>query len=506
MQEAIAVLDVGKTNKKIVLFDQRLNTLSIIKKAFPAVERNGLFIETPDRVLSWFLDNLKHFSQEYRIRAISVAAHGAEAVFVDENGELTVPPLSYTNSSPASIVEDFYRKFGSRKQLYISTATPEVGDMVNLAKLIHFAQHKFPEQFRNTARILPYPQYFVYKLTGKAVAEPTILGCHTYLLDAQTRKYSSVVDGLGIRKMLPKKISKSWDSPGKLLNHICQNYSLPEDCAVTSGILDSNSSLLPYIISSKNDFVLNSTGTWCVAMRPSKKAELTEDQIGKMIFYNFDVFNNPVKTSIFMGGKEYEAYTKLLDNISSPRKTSEQERSVYSKVLEEADKFILPSVLPGMGIFGAGKGRAVEGGRTINFEDMTKENCPQFFKHRKTADAVLALSLAIQSSVALRHAGYKEGDKIYVEGGFAENKPYLNLLQKLFPRSEGYTVSIPQASSAGAAILALAAIEGKAPDQLDIELNFQSQRVPLDNNLNLDYYLQKYLKLLGNDVQGSVLS
>ncbi|ARN57846.1 FGGY-family carbohydrate kinase [Sedimentisphaera salicampi] len=502
MQEVIAVLDVGKTNKKIVLFDKRLNTLSVTKKAFPAVEQNGLLIETPDQVLSWLLDSLKLYSQKYHIAAISIAAHGAEAAFLDENGDFTVPPLSYTNSSSPGIIENFYQRFGSREQLHISTATPEVGDMVNLGKLVHFAQQKFPEQFKRTKRILPYPQYFVYKLTGKAVAEPTMLGCHTYLLDAQTRGYSSVVDGLGIREMLPEKISKSWDSPGKLLEGISREYSLPESCVVTSGIHDSNSSLLPYISSSEDDFVLNSTGTWCVAMRPSHKVELSEDQIGKMIFYNFDVFSNPVKTSIFMGGKEYQSYEMLFEKFSNQNSGSQPDDDVYLKVLEDGDKFILPSIVPGTGIFGESKGSVVEAGRAINYENLAADNCPDFFKDRKTAEAVLALSIAIQSSIAIRHTGFAEGDKIYVEGGFAENISYLTLLQRLLPSSEVYTTSMPQASSTGAAILALAAIEGIAPDELDININFQTRRVPQDDKLYLEGYLQKYLRLLENSQQG----
>ena len=199
----IAVLDIGKTNKKIVLFDYNLNVLERQKRAFPASKQGELLVDQPDKVLDWFLATLRQLALVYRITAISVTTHGAQAVFLKADGSFSAPPLCYTNTADKAFADEFYAKFGSREALHEQTLTPEIGHMVNLAKLIYFTQKKFPESTTATRHILPFPQYFVYKLTGRACVEPTMIGCHSYLLDARTGGYSQLVEELNIKHLLP---------------------------------------------------------------------------------------------------------------------------------------------------------------------------------------------------------------------------------------------------------------------------------------------------------------
>ncbi|MCK5643620.1 MAG: carbohydrate kinase, partial [Gammaproteobacteria bacterium] len=283
--EVIAVLDVGKTNKKVLVYDLELGLVDIRTESFPEIEKNGFKLEQPQEVFDWFCDVLSEFSAKYNIKVISVTTHGATVICVDECGKISVPPLSYTNAADPTFSDEFFDTFGSREYLQQTTATAEIGDLVNAGKMIYFLQKNFPQEMDRTRWILHYPQYFGFMLTGAAGAEPTMLGCHSYLFDPYENSYSSVARKLGIIDKLPSSIKNSWQCLGTVTQDIAARTGVEEGCQVTLGLHDSNSSLVPYLIKSREKFVLNSTGTWCVAMSPQDQINFTEDQLGKLVFY-----------------------------------------------------------------------------------------------------------------------------------------------------------------------------------------------------------------------------
>ena len=71
-------------------------------------------------------------------RAISVTAHGAMGVCVDGSGNITCPPLAYTNQPGKAFCDSFFKEFGDRKTLQVQTATTEIGDMINFAKIVYY--------------------------------------------------------------------------------------------------------------------------------------------------------------------------------------------------------------------------------------------------------------------------------------------------------------------------------------------------------------------------------
>lgn len=461
MKYCIAVLDIGKTNKKIALFDDGLNVVYTKSRPFPTVERDGLEIEPVEEIESWFLDELSAVSGEFPITCITVATHGATFACVGADGTPTVPVVSYTNEPGADFHRDFYRLAGDKATLQRTTATLELSALVNPAQGIFFVQRRFPEQFARTRHILLYPQYYGFRFSGNVGADLTYVGCHTYLYDFHEERWSDVARKLGVADLLPADRRRPWDVLGTITPEVATRTGLDPDTIVTLGIHDSNASLLPHLVKRDGDFILNSTGTWCVAMHPTDRVAFNDDEIGKSVFFNLGADGKPVKTTILMGGLEFDAYTTILKEIHGDRPFPEFSADVYRRIIADKNRFIIPGVVQGTGQFPTSTAAVVDGNETYPLADIqSRKRVPAFFNDFEEAYAVVNLSLAVQSKVALERVGIRSGMPVYTEGGFRKNRDYMTLLAALFPESSQYVTDIAEATAFGAAIVGKLAVDG----------------------------------------------
>lgn len=494
----LAVLDIGKTNKKVLIYDQQLKMVDSTYKNFAQIDQGNFKSDDVEGIFQWFLNALKDFSKDYAIRGISISAHGATFVAVDENGEITIPEICYTTDPGDDFHREFYQQFGEADQLQLETATPNFMALLNVGKGIYYAKKNFPEQFSKTRYFLNLPQYFSYKLTGIASAEPTYVGCHSYLWDFNKNTWSSVAEQLDIKDKLPQKVINSWDVVGNLSPQVAKAAGLPEDVKVTPGLHDSNASLLPYSITMQEPFVLNSTGTWCVVMREADQVQFAPDELGKVVFYNLNVFHQPVKTSIFLAGLEFETYTDILKKINQREDFPVFNFDLYQQIVNENKDFILPGVTKGTGQFPDSEARVVSGDATYNLAELQSgENVPPIFQDYEYAYAVLILSLAMQTKVALERTGMKTGMPIFTEGGFRRNDCYNQVLTAFYPESTIATTGLDEATAFGAALTALAGIEQKNPADLQHLVHIEKNKVEPIKIKNLRTYLDKFLSLVG---------
>ena len=491
----IAVFDVGKTNKKLLIFDRELNILDSAYASVPEIDQDGVLREDMTAIQDWYLQQLKRYAAAFPIRAISVSAHGATCAAVKGDGSLATPVVSYTTEIDEAFNDAFYNTVGDYRSLQEITGTPRFDGLLNVGKTIYFMQRKFPDQFSETANILGYAQYFGYWLTGSVGAEPTYVGCHTYLWDFQRRSWSGVADRLGIVDKLAPKVVKSWDVLGTVKPEVCAATGLREDTLVTMGIHDSNAALLPYLIKTPDDFVLNSTGTWCVVMHPTKEISFSKTDIGKVVFYNLDAFFNPVKTAIFVGGLEFETYTGILKDLNGQPIDTHYDQDFYRQFIDQRRCFILPEIFSGSGQFPDSEARAVEDGQEFLFADIQSAKvCPGFFKDSRKAMAALELSLATQTKVALERTGFRDGMSLFIEGGFRMDESYNSLLTALYPRSKIARTGMKEASAFGAAMLGKIAWEGVEPETLRDCYDIEFSPVERVETPGLDAYIEAFLK------------
>lgn len=520
MENAIAVIDIGMTNKKIAIYGENLELRAIKKRLFDPVMVDGLETHDLAGMEEWFFDVLKEFSADFSIKALGVCTHGATFVCVDANGNPAVPCVYYTYEPGEEFHDRFYAMAGNPDELQVVTGTPRLSALINPAKGLFLVRERYPEAFKKARFVLPYPQYWGMRLTGKAGVEGTYIGCHSYLYDWRRGTYSSVAEKLGIEGKLPFPLRDSWEVLGTIRPEVAAKSGLSPSTIVTMGLHDSNASLLPYLIKDYGtEFIVNSTGTWCVLMHPQETYGFSKDEIGKVVFFNRSAYNKPVKTAIFLGGKEYEVWSEIIAKACPAKVCSaskngsggpaqgcgsgslpagEPDVALYNEILKDCDEFILPEIVPGSGQFPGSQPRAVEAGVQYPLADLESgKSCPAFLSDRGKAFAILNLSLVLQTIVALERAGLVPRQKIFTEGGFRNNSGYNALLASALPGNPVFLTDMSEATSFGTALTALAALRGTTPSELSglFSIN-QIQAAPIEGLTNFGAYRKRWLQLV----------
>ncbi|NSZ59618.1 carbohydrate kinase [Agrobacterium tumefaciens] len=418
----VAVIDIGKTNAKVVVIDTGSGEEIAAEKQANPVLRDGIYPHYDVEMLWRFiLSALQRFDQQHGFDAISITTHGASAALLDGNGDLAMPVLDYEHSYPAAI-QEAYR--GIRPD-FAETGSPQLPAGLNLGAQIHFQKEAFPDDFSRVQSIVTYAQYWAGRLTGVQATETTSLGCHTDLWNPRRKSFSSLVARLGIEQLMAP-VRSAFDVLGTIRPSLAMETGLSPHMPVYCGIHDSNASLLPHLLRRDGDFSVVSTGTWVVNFAIGGAAGALDPTRDTLL--NVDAFGRPVPSSRFMGGREYEMLAQQFGAAED-----EAIDAALSGVVARG-MMLLPSVVSGSGPF------PDKAARWIGDKNATAAE-----RHAATS-----LYLALMTEFSLSLIGRK--GPILVEGPFASNALYLKALAG-FAETEVTAVEGSTGTSAGAALL-----------------------------------------------------
>ncbi|MBB5574354.1 MULTISPECIES: FGGY-family carbohydrate kinase [Rhizobium] len=418
----IAVLDIGKTNAKVVVLDAQSGAEIAAVRTSNTTLKTGPYPHYDiERLWDFAIGALKDFAAAPGFDAISITTHGASAVLLAEDGSLALPVLDYEHRYPEAVQEAYERL----RPPFSETFSPRLSGGLNVGAQIHYQKSVFPGEFARVSTILTYPQYWALRLTGVAANEVTSLGCHTDLWNPTTGAYSSLVDTLGIRALMAP-IHSAFDALGPLLPAIVTEISLDNPVPVYCGIHDSNASLLPHLVENEAPFAVVSTGTWVINFAVG--GDLNHLDPARDALANVDAYGRAVPSSRFMGGREFEILASEIGPIS--QETTEE---TLAAVIEKGI-MLLPNVVEGSGPFP---------GRKMRWIGQADANPAERL-------AAASLYLALMTDACLGLIGAK--GPIFVEGPFALNRAYLAALSSL---TESNVVALPGSTgtSQGAALL-----------------------------------------------------
>jgi len=238
------VLDIGKTNVKLVFLDEKGQFFKEIKtKQTLKFYKKKISYLNSEKIIKWLLLNLNKFSTVYNFKKFVCTTHGATVAFINQNDQEIIASTDYEYK-----YDKFSKDFQNLAPSFKTSLTPHLEGGLNIGQQIYYLDRIFPEIIRNTKFILSYPQYITWKLTGNYSSEISYIGCHSFLWNFKKNNYSSLVNKLKIAKKFPK-INKAWEKIGDL-------FIKDSKINVLNGIHDSNASYLYFKNSSLKNFTL----------------------------------------------------------------------------------------------------------------------------------------------------------------------------------------------------------------------------------------------------------
>jgi sugar (pentulose or hexulose) kinase len=414
-----AIFDIGKTNKKLFLFNEQYQIVWEKTARFDEItDEDGFPCEDIHTLTQWVLDAVKEVLtlSEFEIKAINFSAYGASFVYIDKAGKVILPLYNYLKPYPETLKRQFYQQYGGEEKISLETASPVLGSLNSGMQLFRL-KHEKPEIYSDIQYCLHFPQYFAWLLSGEAVSEVTSIGCHTNLWNFQTNHYHTWVSDEKIADKLPPLADSDSVSVGKMLG---KKY------LTGRGLHDSSAALLPYLIHFQEPFLLLSTGTWSISLNPFNHSPLTASELQADCLSYMQFNGHPVKASRLFAGYEHEQETDRLAEYFHCAKDA------YVKLA--FNPHLLPTVSDNLEEISFSS-------RDLGVFDSYEKAYHQLvtdimYKQKKSTE------LVINDKVK----------RIFVDGGFSKNAVFMNLLARTFPETEVYAASIAQASALGAAL------------------------------------------------------
>lgn len=428
----VAVFDIGKTNKKVFLFNENYQIVWEQSVVFPEiVDEDGFPCEDINALKNWIVYRFAEMEslKEYNLKAINFSTYGASFVYVDQEGNNLTPLYNYLKPYPKTLKEKFYSKYKGEEKFATKTASPILGSL-NSGMQIYRLKNENTSLFDKVNYCLHLPQYLSSLLTGQFFTDITSVGCHTNLWNFKKMKY---------HKWLRKEDIITKIAP---MHSAEETLPLLENTAISVGIglHDSSSALIPYILNFTEPFVLLSTGTWVITMNPFNNQPLTFEELQDdcLCFLHFQ--GKPVKASRLFSGNEHEVQTKRLANHFGVS------IDTYKAVTYDKD---IVKQLRGVNFNSASSTHQKQILKQFPFENRNLND----FKNYEIAYHQLLLDIVAQQIISTNLVIHNSPvKKVFVDGGFSKNPIFMNLLAEAYPEMEIYAASMAQASALGAAL------------------------------------------------------
>src|SRR5712672_4671785 len=257
----IAVLDIGKTNLKLLVASDDgwpLETLSIPNAAnasdpYPSYDLAGLE--------EWFLDALAKVSRRHAIGAVIATAHGCGAVLVDEDKPV-LPMVDYEAVSPPAIDEAYARIAPAYREVFCGIGA----GAMRLAKQLLWQQSAFPAEFGRAKTYLTTAQFFAMRLGGRAASEISQLAAQGHIWDLCHHRPSSIMRERGWAHLLPQRVPAG-AMLGTVSEAVVKRTGLARSTEMLGGVHDSNANLFRYKAAGMADASILSTGTWMIGFQ-----------------------------------------------------------------------------------------------------------------------------------------------------------------------------------------------------------------------------------------------
>ena len=421
-QPIYAVFDVGRTNKKLILFDENRQVIEERQEVFAEiVDEDGFPCDDLDRLTRWVLSCWNDLRQDehYTLKGVNFTAYGASFVHLGADGKPVLPLYNYLKPFPDEIAHQFFDALTEDSDDFAAlTCSPRLG-MLNSGLQLYWLKYARPEKYSQIQTSLHLPQYLSYLISGEKFSDYTSVGCHTALWNFNENRYHDWV----IREGIDEKLAPlTKDSIASVVDGIMLGV----------GLHDSSSALVPYLLQNNEPFMLISTGTWCINLNPFNSQPLTADLLRRDCLSFMSPKGQTTKASRVFFGREHDYQVERIARHFNVR--PDFYKAITQLRPESQSVAFYPACMTGTGPFP---------NQPAQEWDLTP------FGSAEAAYQYLMQGLMniLTVSIDLVCSGERT---FYVDGGFARNPLFMGLLRKHFPDKTVQMLEVPQATALGA--------------------------------------------------------
>ncbi|HUR12845.1 MAG TPA: FGGY family carbohydrate kinase [Flavitalea sp.] len=414
----LLIFDIGKTNKKALLFDEAYEVVWKNSVVIPFIkDEDGYLCDDLAAITTWMEQQLNAVRKQndFTLAGINCTAYGATLVYLDHTLQPMLPLYDYGKPYPEKISDTFFEKYG-RETWSLETASPVLYSLNSGLQLYRMKEER-PQLYANVKCCLHLPDYFSYFLSGALYAELTSIGCHTGLWNFREKKYHRWVSAERLNEVLPPIIS----------DHATYfNKNKHETCLVGTALHDSSAALIPYTNSIRESFVLLSTGTWSITLNPFNHSPLTKEQLQADCLCYLSPQGNPVKAARLHAGNYHDVHAQRISEHFHIRPEG------LTQLKYDEQKRLTKSISAGRNSFAS--------------EEMNSFTSYEIAYYSLMQD-IIAQQVASTSLVL-----QKDTRKIFVDGGFGKNEIFMQLLAGSFPEKEVFAAVVGEATALGGAL------------------------------------------------------
>ncbi len=420
----VAVVDIGKTNKKILLFDEQYHVVfeetermeeTVDEDDFPCEDLHALQVSVLSMVQR--VMRIPRFS----VKAINFTTYGASFVYVDQTGKALTPLYNYLKPYPAELQKEIYETNGGSEVFVRETSSPSLGSLNSGLQVLRLAREQ-PATFAKVVYALHLPQYISSLFTGLYVTDITSIGCHTHLWDFTKATYHRWIESAGLLKVL---------APIAPSDHAEQIVFEKQTLWSGIGLHDSSAALIPYLVNFTEPFILISTGTWSISLNPFDQVPLTDEELAQDCLCYLQYTGKPVKASRYFLGPAHEAgVERIAAHFALPADfytSMKFDPSLYQICLDQIQ---------------------INGYSQFDDVNLMETGSPDLSYYLLIH--CLMLAQVTSTSLLLRHGTVS---KILVDGGFSRNPIYMQMLAEAFAEQEVFASEVAQATALGAALV-----------------------------------------------------
>ncbi len=146
----IIIFDVGKTNKKLLLFDEQYQlVLEESLQLTETIDEDGFTCEDVAALSKWLWQTYWRIysNTKYNVKGVNFSAYGASFVHLDDCYKPLTPLYNYLKPYPKHLQEQFYNTYGGESLIARQTASPMLGNL-NSGLQLYRLKYEKPDIFR----------------------------------------------------------------------------------------------------------------------------------------------------------------------------------------------------------------------------------------------------------------------------------------------------------------------------------------------------------------------